>query len=190
MIYIPLKPAKYGLKVWWVNDSDTCYPLLGQLYTGLAPNGERVAKELCEMYKGSGRQVTCDNFFTTLDLAKRFGTVNKRRIFVPKELLPKNTREVLSTTFVHNGNVTLASYVPKKNMAVLVMSTSHYKHDVSEDEKKKPLIIKDYNKTKGGTDTINKMLSEYTCHRRTKRWPLAFFYNMIDVAGLASFIIL
>lgn len=72
------------------------------------------------------------------------------------------------------------------------MSTSHYKHEVSLDEKKKkkPLMIDEYNKTKGGTDTMDKMLSEYTCHRRTNRWPMAFFYNMFDVSGLASYIIL
>lgn len=46
-----------------------------------------------------------------------------------------------------------------------------------------------YNKIKGGVDTMDKMLSEYTVKRRTKRWPLAFFYNMIDVAAVAACII-
>lgn len=48
----------------------------------------------------------------------------------------------------------------------------------------------DYNKTKGGTDSMDKMLSEYTCHQRTNRWPFAWYDNMIDAAGLASFVIL
>lgn len=52
--YIPSKPAKYGIKVWWVCDSHTSYPLQDQGYTGLAPSGEvdrnqgeRVVRELC-----------------------------------------------------------------------------------------------------------------------------------------------
>lgn len=53
----------------------------------------------------------------------------------------------------------------------------------------KPEIIKYYNKTKGGVDTMDKMLAEYTVKRRTLRWPLSFFFNIIDVAGLASYII-
>lgn len=46
-----------------------------------------------------------------------------------------------------------------------------------------------YNKTKIGVDTMDQMLTRYTTHRRTNRWPLAFFYNILDVASLASYII-
>lgn len=53
----------------------------------------------------------------------------------------------------------------------------------------KPAMIVDYNQTKEGTDTMDQMLGNYTCHRKTRRWTEAIFYNLIDVAGLASFII-
>lgn len=33
------------------------------------------------------------------------------------------------------------------------------------------------------------MLSEYSCQRATNRWPLAIFYNILDIAALAAFII-
>ena len=61
--------------------------------------------------------------------------------------------------------------------------------EVEETQSAKPEIIKYYNKTKGGIDTMDKMLGEYTVKRRTLRWPLAFFYNMIDVTGLACYVI-
>lgn len=32
--YIPSKPAKYGIKVFWLADSRTSYPLQGSIYTG------------------------------------------------------------------------------------------------------------------------------------------------------------
>lgn len=32
--YIPSKPAKYGIKVFWLADSKTGYPLQGSIYTG------------------------------------------------------------------------------------------------------------------------------------------------------------
>lgn len=204
--YIPSKPARYGVKVWWLNDSMSGYPLKGQIYTGLAPNGqrdtnqgERVVKDLCcGLIGGSGRNVTCDNFFTSLDLAKSLmndhnlsilGTVNKKRRFIPKEMMPNKDRPALSTEFLHSGNITMCSYVPKRNKAVVLLSTSHYHQDIKDDDKKKPLMILDYNHTKGGTDLMDHMLGEYTCHRKTNRWPLAFFYNILDVAALASFII-
>ncbi|XP_039968970.1 uncharacterized protein LOC120780787 [Bactrocera tryoni] len=36
---------------------------------------------------------------------------------------------------------------------------------------------------------MDQMLTGYSCKRSTNRWPLAMFYNMLDIAGLASFII-
>ena len=33
------------------------------------------------------------------------------------------------------------------------------------------------------------MVSRYTCHRRTQRWPLAMFFNILDVGALAAYLI-
>ncbi|KAB0805311.1 hypothetical protein PPYR_02281 [Photinus pyralis] len=74
--YMPAKPAKYGIKIWWVCDSLNSYPLTGQIYTGKSPKGreqnqgERVVKDLCYRYKNTGRNIVVDNFFTTLPLAR------------------------------------------------------------------------------------------------------------------------
>ena len=35
---------------------------------------------------------------------------------------------------------------------------------------------------------MDQMLGTYTCKRGTKCWPLAMFYNIVNVAALASFI--
>jgi len=32
--YIPSKPAKYGVKIWWACDAQTSYPLKGDVYLG------------------------------------------------------------------------------------------------------------------------------------------------------------
>ena len=61
--------------------------------------------------------------------------------------------------------------------------------EVEETQSAKPEIIKYYNKPKGGVDTMDKMMDEYIVKRRTLRWPLAFFYNMTDVTGLACYVI-
>ena len=77
----------------------------------------------------------------------------------------------------------------KKNKSVILLSTTHMIDDVEQTATAKPEIIKYYNQTKGGVDTMDKILSEYTVKRRTNRWPLAFFYNMIDIAALSAYII-
>lgn len=153
--FIPSKPAKYGIKVWWCNDSFSFYPLQGQIYTGMSSTGERdvkqgerIVKDLCvSLYGGTGRNITCDNFFTTYDLAQSLmtdhnlsllGTVNKRRRFVPNEFMANKNRVVLSSLFASSNNVTMCSYVPKKNKAVVLLSTSHYTSDVVIEKKSKP----------------------------------------------------
>ena len=48
----------------------------GQIYTGKTGSstetnqGERVVRELSQEFFNSGRSIICDNFFTTLSLAK------------------------------------------------------------------------------------------------------------------------
>ena len=53
--YIPSKPAKYGLKVWWLCDSQSYYPVKGMIYSGKLPNrlreinpGQNVVLDLVE----------------------------------------------------------------------------------------------------------------------------------------------
>jgi hypothetical protein len=126
--YIPSKPAKYGIKVWWICDAENSYPLAGQLYTGKSSAGrerdvgERVVKDLVAPYKGSGRNITMDNYFTTLPLAKCLlswdltivGTLKKNKPYIPPSMVASKTREELSTVFGFHEKVTMCSYVPKK----------------------------------------------------------------------------
>ena len=65
----------------------------------------------------------------------------------------------------------------------------HHDNTIDESQKKKPEIILYYNKAKGGVDRMDPMVQMYSCKRKTKRWPMVFFFNMIDVAGIAAFLI-
>ncbi|XP_076267092.1 piggyBac transposable element-derived protein 4 isoform X2 [Rhynchophorus ferrugineus] len=201
--YIPSKPAKYGIKVWWICDAENSYPLTGQLYTGKSKDGreknvgERVVKDLVAPYRGSGRNITMDNFFTTLPLAKFLlswnltivGTLKKNKAYIPPAMAVSKTREELSTVFGFHEKVTLCSYVPKKNKVVIMLSSMHHEAKISDSAKKKPEIIEFYNRSKAGVDTMDKLLGRYTTKRSTQRWPLAFFYNILDIACLASYIL-
>jgi len=201
--YMPSKPAKYGIKVWWICDSKNAYPLRGLIYTGKSKDGreinqgERVVKELAAPYKGSGRNITMDNFFTTLPLTNfllswnltTVGTLRKNKKYIPAEMMPSKIRDEYSTVFGFQKNSTLCSYVPKRGKAVIMLSSMHYDNTVCDETRKKPEIIKYYNSTKGGVDRMDQMIGRYTTQRQTNRWPLAFFFNIIDVASLATYII-
>ena len=72
-----VKPAKYEVKIRWCCDSQTCYPLKGDVYLGTQPGqlrevgqGARVVEQLVETWRRSGRNVTADIFFTSIPLAE------------------------------------------------------------------------------------------------------------------------
>lgn len=203
--YIPSKPGRYGIKFWAICDSETSYAWKMNIYTGKAAGeertvklGEKVVKDLVIEIEGSGRNITCDNFFTSYSLgeyllSKRLtlvGTIRRNKPELPIELTKTAGRKVNSSIYGFRNDATIVSYCPKKGKLVTLLSTMH--HDRKNDEtneKQKPDIILSYNATKGGVDTMDQMTRCYTVKRMTRRWPLVVFYNMIDVSVMNSFIL-
>ena len=198
--YIPSKPAKYGLKIWWCCDASTTYPLTAQVYLGKQPGeqrevgqGARVVQDLISPWRRSGRNVVADNFFTSVPLVQDLlangltytGTIRSNK---PPELKANNQREELSSIFAFDDQLTLVSYVPKPGKAVIALSSMH--HDKSVDgDAKKPEIILHYNATKSGVDNLDHLATMYTARRKVNRWPMVLFLNMIDVGAIAAFIL-
>ncbi|XP_013411025.1 piggyBac transposable element-derived protein 1-like [Lingula anatina] len=201
--YIPSKPSKYGIKIWWNCDAETCYPLKGDIYLGRQPGeqrevgqGARVVKDLTSPWYKSGRNVTADNFFTSVPLAEGLlndgltyvGTIRSNKPHVPDEMKANNRKEEHSSMFGFHDQLTLVSYVPARGKAVLALSTMHHDNSVSGDQQK-PDIILHYNNTKSGVDNLDHLARMHTSRRKINRWPMVLFFNMVDIAGIAAFII-
>jgi len=177
------------LKLWLCVDSNSYYVFNAFPYIGRQPDQQRqkqvdanVVLDLLKPLYGSNRTVTLDNFFTSVQLAKELqmqkltviGTLRKNKPEIPVEFQSNKSREVGSSLFAFHDYLTLVSFVPKQNKAVLLLSSKH--HDNLVDKKSgKPNIILDYNKTKGAIDTVNQMCHKYTVKRGTRRWPLCIF---------------
>lgn len=119
-----------------------------------------------EMTEGlQGITVTCDNFFTSYSLAQELlrkkialvGTIRKNKPELPPYLVQAKGRPALSTVFAFTKNTTAMSYVPKRGRNVILISTRHREAVVTEGPKKKPEIIADYNRCKGGVDNLDKV---------------------------------
>ena len=84
----------------------------------------------------------------------------------------------------------IASYCPKKGKIVTLLSTMHLdKGTESPGPEKKPEVITYYNVTKGGVDTMDQMVRWLTTKRKTRRWHMVIFYNMLDISALNAFIL-
>jgi len=201
--YMPKKPNKYGIKFWVLCDSKNCYVWNIQVYTGKdigqAPEkkqGLRVVLDLCTAAL-RGRNVTVDNFFASYELGQlllkrditMIGTIRKNKTTIPCILLDMKRRPLFTSRFCFTADTSLVSYNPKKNKVVVLQSTMHMNKYVSTDSERKPYIILDYNATKGAVDTVDKMITSYSCKRKTKRWPLVVFCNILDISVINAFVL-
>ncbi|XP_059394627.1 piggyBac transposable element-derived protein 4-like [Carassius carassius] len=200
--YMPSKPGKYGIKIWAACDSRSSYAWNLQIYTGKAADGKSEKNQgmrvVLDMTDGlEGHTITCDNFFTSYALGQELlqrkmtmiGSIRSNNPELPPALLSMKNRTRLSSMFAFTDTHTLVSYCPRKNKNVLFMSTFHRDVKVSNKDHKKPNIILDYNHNKGGVDNLDKLVATYTCQRKTARWPMVIFFNMLDVSAYNAFVL-
>ncbi|KRZ83815.1 PiggyBac transposable element-derived protein 4 [Trichinella sp. T8] len=99
--YMPCKPGKYGIKILWCCDAETSYPLAGEICAGKQPgktgrmNVANLGKRSVRPWCGKGRNITMDNFFTSIPLAEDLlvekttivGTLRRNKKEVPSEII-------------------------------------------------------------------------------------------------------
>jgi len=195
--YMPSKLDKYGIKYWLICDAEKRYvlniiPYLGKDEARPADRslGEHVVLELAAPFLDKGRNITTDNFFTSLKLSESLqkrktslvGTLKRNRSEVPYCVRPGND-PLYSTTLYTSGDASLTSYQGKTKKNVLILSSMHSGCDINEEsEKKIPETVEFYNNTKAGVDTIDQMCRKYSVRAATRRWPVHVFYNILDLA--------
>ncbi|XP_048874855.1 piggyBac transposable element-derived protein 4-like [Brienomyrus brachyistius] len=199
--YMPSKPGKYGIKIWAVCDAKTSFAWNLQIYTGKPAGGipkNQGKRVVLDMTAGlQGHNITCASFFTSYDLGQELlkrkltmvGAIRKHKPELPTEILQVKDRAPLSSKFAFTDTTTIVSYCPNKSQNVILMSTFHKDAAVSPGSDKKPMIILDYNKNKGGVDNLDKLTATYTCQRMTRRWPMVVFYNILDVSAYNAFVL-
>ena len=123
-----------------------------------------------------GRNVTTDNFFTSVDLANQLKnktltlvwTMKQNKREIPQEFKPARQRDENSPIFGFSKDLTLVSYVPKKNKPV-VLSSLHHDSAINSDSGK-PEIIEFYNRTKGVVDVLYQMCARYREQLADGQW--------------------
>ena len=140
--------------------------------------------------------VCCDNWFTSLDLVRdltrhNMGLVGTVR---PKKNLPHVAVKALNIPV--GESVALYNHIDKVNMVVTkvkdaksvsLLSTEH--HAFSYVEPPKTEIHMYYNAAKGGVDSFDQRCAASNTSRKTRRWPLCVFYNLLNIIINNSYII-
>ncbi|XP_046960296.1 piggyBac transposable element-derived protein 4-like [Vanessa cardui] len=203
-MYIPNKPNKYGIKLVMAADVNSkyiinCIPYLGK---GTDPQKQPLAsffiKEVTAPLHGSNRNITMDNWFTSVPLADELlvspynltlvGTLRSNKREIPKNIKNSKSRSIGTSMFCYDGDKTLVSFKAKSNKMVFLLSTIHDQPTINETTGK-PEIIHFYNGTKGAVDTVDQMCSNMSTNRKTMRWPMCIFYNMLNLAAINAYAI-
>ena len=83
---------------------------------------------------------------------------------------------------------TLTVYQVKTAKNVLLLSTMHSTVDIGDDRKSEPKTVTFYNSTKFGVDVVNQMARKYTVNAASCRWLVQFFYNILDLAAINTYV--
>ncbi len=106
-----------------------------------------------------GRNVTCDNYFSTLNLVSKLksqkiilvGTVKRDKAFLPLQFKEKKALGLHESIF----------FIQAKHSACVI----------------------------GGVDTLDQMAHSFTTKRKTKRWPLVYFFKLLDLSIICARIV-
>jgi len=205
-IYMPKKPAKYGIKIQCLIDARNSYFYDEYIYTGKDSDGRGLSTEekqlsiptqsvirLVSSVKNTGRNITTDNWYGSVELCRELtkrgltlvSTLKKNKQAIPSEFQAFSRKPVLETKFGFTENMTLLSFVPKKNKNVIMISTMFHNKAV-DTSTHKPEMIMFYNKTKGGVDGLDRKCSVFSSKKRSLRWPMTIFFRIVDIAGINS----
>ncbi|KAJ8405604.1 hypothetical protein AAFF_G00315840 [Aldrovandia affinis] len=197
--YLPLKPTKWGVKVWVMAESSTGYITNFQVYTGREGTGEkglahRVVMDLATPYYGSHLSIFMDNFYSGVELFEEMkghgldacGTVRANRKGLPKDkmLTKQATLDKHKFRVAQKNDLTLCVWQDTK--VVMVLSNYHDPTEKGSVRRRRqggtqtavvvPACLSDYQKYMKGVDLLDQMIGYYQFQHRSKKWWRRLFF--------------
>ena len=203
--------SEVGYRVWKICDAKTAYVLNFDVYTG-AEDGKvtknlasRVAMRLTEHYRGNGRVVIMDNYFSSVPLfldllftsTYACGTIRPRQKHLPELFREKKVREQGDQEFWQSDNLVATIWQDRKPVHLLSTCCEPTEPDIvtrkGPDGKALdipcPASLKLYTQYMGGVDRSDRMVRTYSTSRRSKKWWVRLFYYCLDTALANSYIL-
>lgn len=185
-------PEKYGLQSTLMVDSCTKY-LVDALPIGAPLTSESLSK-LTESIKSSKRNITFESpvGVSAISELRRNGItavgILQNDPELPNEMLNPafHNRQLRSSVFIHREEMTAVSYKTKSTEVVCYVSSQHCEPELGN---KMPEIVVSYDSHKDGVRTFNKIVDSVNCARRTKRWTLTLFFNMLSLACANAYVV-
>ena len=202
--YMPAKPAKYGVKISWLNDAKNGFALDCYIYSGKGETrevgiAETIVMRLTKGYFNTNRDTQVSIWIGTLHHAAWSSSSYKMAsqqlaqflsIVATSHTNSKSQREgpnTIQKLCMSQAIVWWWFLTFRRGINRLSSFLQLTRHQQRVD--KKPEMVLDYNSGKGGTDLMDSRIEDFSCKRKTRRYPLIFLFNMLDVSLLNSFLI-
>ncbi|XP_022826441.1 uncharacterized protein LOC111356373 [Spodoptera litura] len=199
--HMPKRSVKAGMKMFALVDCQYPYTYNLEMYVGDNPGPYEVSNNkldivvrMTDPIQGEYRNVTMNNWFTTLETAEKLfckkitiiGAMKPSKNEVPRIFKKIKDKSLKSSLFGYCEVATLVQYVCKRDKAVLLLSTKHSdcSIDMNSGDQLKPEIFVDYNRTKKAVETMDKMCSKHDVSRNSRRWPLNILFRLLNIAAI------
>jgi hypothetical protein len=208
--YMPQKPQKWSIKVWYLACSVIKFVWNFAIYCGkeeatstIEPIGRgepklahKVVMELVKDIEGKGHVIAMDNFFTSISLFKELaekaiyatGTLRSNRIGIPSTLKDTKTFSRMpqgTLDWRMHESRSMSSILWKNKKPVLLLSTSTIPIGF-------PCVPVDTVPRRNGAvrETIptSPMHVEYTTQNRSHKWWHRIFFFLLDMTVINMFI--
>ena len=197
-VYNPKKPKKYGVKIFFITESDTGYVIDFEIYSGVTSTLRNIVFGLVDRFRHQGYHLFMDNYYNSVALAQELydagihcsGTLRLSRRGAPK-VLQRMGKDVGPDRLPRGESIwrrkdAVFIVLWKGARIVPMITTSH--EPITEDyvEKRKrrrdgrvvyeevtvqrPTVIRHYTQHMGGVDLFDQLVQYYSFARRTRRW--------------------
>lgn len=205
--YLPMKPTKWGIKVWVMAESSTGYCANFQVYTGREGPTEkglahRVVMDLAKPYYGSHLSMYMDNFYTGVELLEELrlkgldacGTIRSNRKGLPARPsgLKKHQYQV-----AQKDTLTFCAWQDTK--VVMVLSNHHDPMATGTVQRRQggdnqaevsvPACLADYQRYMKGVDLLDQMVGYYLFKHRSKKWWRRLFFFFLTVSCYNAYVV-
>jgi Transposase IS4 len=217
-MYNPLKPTKWGLRVFVLADSITGFISVFEPYFGKETTDSLVRPELpfatrivvhlldklLSKSNGTGYHLFTDRYYTSPQLAHEAlemnihttGTVQKNRKNLPVELKKKQKMKLHEVIAYERDNELMALTWQDKR-PVIMLSTYHdasvqpikRRTRAGEETIQKPSVIVDYTAKMGAVDHADQMCGSYNFARKSFKWWRKMYFWLLEVAVTNSFVL-
>jgi len=186
--YIPLKRARFGIKIYALSESDSGYIWNAFIHIGTAMQlreavdglkSSRIVLTLAEDLFGKGYCIFLDNWYSSPALYRQLalnktdavGTVRLNRKNMPLDLKKKIKRGETIAHFTLN----MMALKRMDNKEVTIHSTYHTSTTETiqkrDQEKRKPTTTVTYNHKMGAVDVGDQMLASYQIWKKSEPRP-------------------